>query len=77
MPTVSSRMLDLNDIIVYTYKHFFFLVSYVGHSEATEAQKDGFEQANYLTLDVYARKDRSTPNPVFVSKFKFSYCILI
>ncbi|CAI2170702.1 2488_t:CDS:10 [Funneliformis geosporum] len=43
-------------------------ISYVNHSEASDAKKDGFEQVTYLSLDIYARKDisKSTPKPVFM-----------
>ncbi|GES90691.1 alpha/beta hydrolase [Rhizophagus clarus] len=43
-------------------------ISYANHSEKSEAMKESFEQVNYLTLDVYARKDisRSAPKPVFM-----------
>ncbi|CAB4374355.1 unnamed protein product [Rhizophagus irregularis] len=43
-------------------------IGYATHSEKSEATKNDFEQVNYLTLDVYARKDisRSTSKPVFM-----------
>lgn len=43
-------------------------ISYANHEEKIEARRDGFEQINYLTLDIYARKDvsKSNPKPVFI-----------
>ncbi|CAG8654519.1 19420_t:CDS:2 [Racocetra fulgida] len=40
-------------------------IGYATNVEAQEAKKDGIEQINYLTLDVYARKS-STLKPVLV-----------
>ncbi|CAG8518669.1 14318_t:CDS:10, partial [Acaulospora colombiana] len=41
-------------------------LSYATHEEAAEARKSGFEQVNFMSLDVYARKPSSSPKPVMV-----------
>ncbi|CAG8609896.1 20321_t:CDS:2 [Cetraspora pellucida] len=40
-------------------------INYVNNQESLEAKKDGFEQMNFLTLDVYARKS-NTLKPVLL-----------
>ncbi|RIA87659.1 Alpha/Beta hydrolase protein [Glomus cerebriforme] len=71
LPTFSSETFWQRMVIPHFVPQNVFQyadICYVNHSEATEAKKDGFEQVNYLTLDIYARKDisRSTPKPVFM-----------
>jgi len=38
-------------------------ITYANHAESMEAKKGGFEQAAYMFLDVYARKDITTSSP--------------